>query len=93
MIGALQDELVKQGLVDEVEVLETSRIGNPETEGPDLMVYPETVHYANLTIQDIPSWLKNNSSKVGLPPSISGNPQKTKTKNYLHRKPKRCVLS
>lgn len=54
LIDALQDELVKQGLVDEVEVLETSRIGDPETEGPDLMVYPEAVHYANLTLADIP---------------------------------------
>ena len=54
LIDALQDELVKQGLVDEVEVLETSRIGDPETEGPDLMVYPEAVHYANLTVADVP---------------------------------------
>ncbi len=54
LIDALQDELVKQGLVDEVEVLETSRIGDPVTEGPDLMVYPEAVHYANLTLADIP---------------------------------------
>ncbi len=54
VMRALQDELVKQGLVDEVEVLETSRIGDPEIEGPDLMVYPEAVHYTNLTVEDIP---------------------------------------
>jgi NADH:ubiquinone oxidoreductase subunit F (NADH-binding) len=54
LMDALQDELVKQGLVDEVEVLETSRIGNPVSEGPDLMVYPERVHYTNLSISDIP---------------------------------------
>jgi NADH:ubiquinone oxidoreductase subunit F (NADH-binding) len=54
LMDALQDELVKQGLVDEVEVLDTSRIGNPVTEGPDLMVYPERVHYTNLTVSDIP---------------------------------------
>ena len=54
LIDALQDELVKQGLVDEVEVLETSRIGDPVTEGPDLTVYPEAVHYTNLTVEDIP---------------------------------------
>jgi NADH:ubiquinone oxidoreductase subunit F (NADH-binding)/(2Fe-2S) ferredoxin len=54
LIDTLHDELVKQGLVDEVQVLETSRIGDPETEGPDLIVYPEAVHYANLTIDDIP---------------------------------------
>jgi len=54
LIDALQDELVKQGLVDEVQVLETSRIGDPETEGIDLMVYPEAVHYTNLTLDDVP---------------------------------------
>ena len=54
IMDALQDELVKQGLVDEIQVLETSRIGDPEAVGPDLMVYPETVHYVNLTLEDIP---------------------------------------
>jgi len=54
LIGALQDELVKQGLVDEVQVLETSRIGDPQAEGPDLMVYPEAVHYTNLSVDDVP---------------------------------------
>jgi NADH:ubiquinone oxidoreductase subunit F (NADH-binding)/Pyruvate/2-oxoacid:ferredoxin oxidoreductase delta subunit/(2Fe-2S) ferredoxin len=54
LMGALQDELVKQGLVDEVEVLETSRIGDPETSGPDMIVYPEGVHYTNVSIDDIP---------------------------------------
>lgn len=54
LMDALQDELVKQGLVDEVEVLETARIGDPETLGPDLMVYPDQVHYTNLTVDDIP---------------------------------------
>ena len=54
LIDALQDELVKQGLVDEVQVLETSRIGDPETQGVDLMVYPEAVHYTNLSMDDVP---------------------------------------
>jgi NADH:ubiquinone oxidoreductase subunit F (NADH-binding)/Pyruvate/2-oxoacid:ferredoxin oxidoreductase delta subunit/(2Fe-2S) ferredoxin len=54
MMGALQDELVRQGLVDEVEVLETPRIGDPETSGPDMIVYPDNVHYTNLTVDDIP---------------------------------------
>ena len=54
VIDTIQDELVKQGLVDEVQVLETSRIGDPETEGVDLMVYPEAVHYTNLSLDDIP---------------------------------------
>jgi len=54
LMDTLQDELVKQGLVDEIQVLETSRIGDPTTDGPDLMVYPEAVHYANLSVDDIP---------------------------------------
>lgn len=54
IIDALNDELVSQGLVDEVQVLETSRIGDPIQFGPDMMVYPEGVHYANLSVDDIP---------------------------------------
>jgi len=53
IIDALQDELVAEGLIDEVQVLETSRIGGC-SEGPEMMVYPEGVHYANLTVDDIP---------------------------------------
>jgi NADH:ubiquinone oxidoreductase subunit F (NADH-binding)/Pyruvate/2-oxoacid:ferredoxin oxidoreductase delta subunit/(2Fe-2S) ferredoxin len=51
---ALDDEFVYYGLNDEVQVLETSRIGDPFTEGPDIMVYPEGVHYTNLSVDDIP---------------------------------------
>ena len=54
LIDALQDELVKQGLVEEIQVLETSRIGDPDTMGPDLMVYPEAVHYTKLSVDDVP---------------------------------------
>ena len=53
VMDALQDELVAQGLIDEVQVLETSRIGDC-AHGPELMVYPEGIHYANLTPNDIP---------------------------------------
>lgn len=54
VIDALHDELVDLGLNDEVQVLETSRIGDPVLFGPDMMVYPEGVHYAGLTTDDIP---------------------------------------
>jgi len=50
---ALQDELVAQGLIDEVQVLETSRIGGCGN-GPELMVYPEGIHYVSLTADDVP---------------------------------------
>jgi NADH:ubiquinone oxidoreductase subunit F (NADH-binding) len=51
-IDALNDELVAQGLLDEVQVLETSRIGDPVLFGPDVMVYPEGAHYASLSADD-----------------------------------------
>jgi len=54
VVDALHDELVAQGLIDEVQVLETSRIGDPVLYGPDLMVYPEGVHYVNISSDDIP---------------------------------------
>jgi len=54
VIDALNDELIAQGLLDEVQVLETSRIGDPYRLGPDMLVYPENIHYANLSADDIP---------------------------------------
>jgi NADH:ubiquinone oxidoreductase subunit F (NADH-binding)/(2Fe-2S) ferredoxin/Pyruvate/2-oxoacid:ferredoxin oxidoreductase delta subunit len=54
LIDALHDELVAQGLIDEVQVLETSRIGEPAVHGPDIIVYPEGAHYGNLTPDDVP---------------------------------------
>ena len=53
VVDALQDELVAQGLIDEIQVLETSRIGSCSN-GPEMMVYPEGVHYVGLTPDDIP---------------------------------------
>lgn len=53
IMDALQDELVTKGLIDEIQVLETSRIGGCDN-GPEIMVYPEGVHYVGLTPDDIP---------------------------------------
>lgn len=53
ILDSLQDELVSQGLIDEVQVLETSRIGGC-SDGPEMMVYPEGVHYTGLTVDDMP---------------------------------------
>lgn len=52
VMDALNDELAAQGLAEEVQVLETSRIGGCD-EGPELMVYPEGIHYSNLTPDDM----------------------------------------
>jgi NADH:ubiquinone oxidoreductase subunit F (NADH-binding)/(2Fe-2S) ferredoxin/Pyruvate/2-oxoacid:ferredoxin oxidoreductase delta subunit len=53
LLDALQDELVAQDLISEVQVLETSRIGACAY-GPEIMVYPEGVHYVGLSTDDIP---------------------------------------
>lgn len=53
LLDALQDELVYQGLIDEVQVLETSRIGGCAN-GPEIMVYPEGVHYTGMRIDEVP---------------------------------------
>jgi len=53
VLDALQDEFVAQGLLDEIQVLETSRIGGC-SDGPEMMVYPEGVHYHGMTADDIP---------------------------------------
>jgi NADH:ubiquinone oxidoreductase subunit F (NADH-binding)/(2Fe-2S) ferredoxin/Pyruvate/2-oxoacid:ferredoxin oxidoreductase delta subunit len=53
VIDSLQDELVAQGLIEEIQVLETSRIGSCSN-GPEMMVYPEGIHYVGLTPDDIP---------------------------------------
>jgi NADH:ubiquinone oxidoreductase subunit F (NADH-binding)/Pyruvate/2-oxoacid:ferredoxin oxidoreductase delta subunit len=54
VLDALQDELIELGLNEEVQVLETSRIGDPVLHGPDMMVYPEGVHYSGLSVDDVP---------------------------------------
>ena len=58
----LQDELVKQGLIDEVQVLETSRIGDC-AHGPELVVYPDDVHYVGLCVKDIPALVEEHFLK------------------------------
>ncbi len=53
LMDALQDELVAQGLINEIQVLETSRIGDC-AHGAEIMVYPEGTHYIGLTANDAP---------------------------------------
>jgi NADH:ubiquinone oxidoreductase subunit F (NADH-binding)/(2Fe-2S) ferredoxin/NAD-dependent dihydropyrimidine dehydrogenase PreA subunit len=53
ILAALNSELQAQGLSGEVQVLETSRIGDCD-QGPEIMVYPEGAHYGNLTADDVP---------------------------------------
>ena len=47
------EELKLQRILDEVEILDIPRIGDPETEGPDILVYPEGSHYIALTPESV----------------------------------------
>lgn len=74
VMDALNDELVAQGLIGEVQVLETSRIGSCAI-GPELMVYPEGVHYVGLSTDDIPflveeHFLKGRIATKSLEPAV-----------------------
>jgi len=53
LLETLQDELKAQGLQDEVQVLETSRLGRC-ADGPEIMIYPDAVHYCGMRIDDVP---------------------------------------
>lgn len=53
ILDSLKKELSLQGLDDEVEVLDTPRIGAC-SKGPEILVYPEGFHYVGLTVNDIP---------------------------------------
>ena len=53
LLETLQDELEKKDLAAEIQVLETPRLGQC-ADGPEIMVYPEAVHYCGMRIDDIP---------------------------------------
>ena len=50
---SLQRQLAAQGLSQEVQVLEIPRIGGC-VRGPEILVYPDEVHYSGLAVGDIP---------------------------------------
>ena len=62
MMDRLEDELVSQGLAEEVQVLEISRIGDC-AHGPEIMVYPEGVHYSGITVDDVASLVEEHLLK------------------------------
>jgi len=53
IMDLLKQEIAKLGLQDEVQVLDTPRIGLC-AQGPEIMVYPEGYHYINLKKENIP---------------------------------------
>lgn len=50
---ALQAEIEAQGLAEEVQIMDTLRLGGCAN-GPEIMVYPDEIHYSGLTLADIP---------------------------------------
>jgi NADH-quinone oxidoreductase subunit F len=59
---ALLEEITKQGLSDEISVLETGSIGIIG-QGVILVVYPEGIYYANVTPADIPELVEEHFLK------------------------------
>lgn len=93
VLDTLQDELVSQGLIDEVQVLETSRIGGC-SEGPEIMVYPENVHYVGLTPDDIPYLVEEQFLKGRVAQKFLSTPRSIQDEELGAPKPKevRIVL-
>ena len=93
VIDSLQDELVAQGLIDEVQVLETSRLGDPAF-GPDMMVYPEGVHYIRVTPDDVPYLVEEHFLKGRIAKKFLETVEEVKDKELGPPKPKevRVVL-
>lgn len=50
----LIEELNRLNLQDEVQVVETARIGDPVKDAPDFLVYPEGTHYTAVTVDTVP---------------------------------------
>ncbi len=62
IIARLKQELAEHGLIEEVELMETARIGAC-AHGPEIMIYPDEVHYAGLTVDDIPHLVQEHVLK------------------------------
>jgi len=63
LVDVINDELIKQGLIDEVQILETTRLGDPQEFGPDIMIYPEGTHYTNIKYVDVPRLVEEHFIK------------------------------
>lgn len=62
LMERLREELAAQGLADEVMVMETPHIGDCAN-GPEIMVYPDRVHYSGLTLEDVPALVEEYFKK------------------------------
>jgi NADH-quinone oxidoreductase subunit F len=69
IIARLQKELGCHNLSEEVQVLETSRIGDCAN-GPELVIYPDKVHYSGLALDDIPFLVEEHLLKGRVVPHL-----------------------
>jgi NADH-quinone oxidoreductase subunit F len=69
IMARLQEELDSHNLSDEVQVLETPRIGDC-AHGPELIIYPDKVHYSGLAIDDIPCLVEEHLLKGRVVPHL-----------------------
>ncbi|HYL79968.1 MAG TPA: NADH-ubiquinone oxidoreductase-F iron-sulfur binding region domain-containing protein, partial [Candidatus Acidoferrum sp.] len=71
--AALRDRLCKElasrGLDGEIRVLETPRLGDC-SRGPEIMVYPDEVHYSGLTPEDVPGLVEEHFFKGRVVPRL-----------------------
>ena len=67
--AALCRELAARGLDGEIRVLETPRLGDCDR-GPEIMVYPDGVHYSGLTPDDIPGLVEEHFLKGRVVPRL-----------------------
>ena len=83
----------KAGLNDEVRVMETPRIGGCE-QGPEIMVYPDEVRYAGITVKDIPELVEEHFLKGRVVPRLLSPLEEHEDKELSAPKPKevRVVL-
>lgn len=91
VLDSMQDQLVDLGLIDEVQVLETSRLGDPYLYGPDMVVYPEGVHYVGLTEDDIPFLVQEHFLKGRVVDRFVLKERPQVDEELRPRSPKKCV--
>ena len=75
IMDALKAELEAKGLTDEVEVMDTPRIGDCD-KGPEILVFPENYHYINLEVKDIPFLVEEQFLKGRAVTSLLAPPKK-----------------
>ena len=93
ILHAIEEELSKRGLNDEVEVLDTPRIGACEI-GPEILVYPEANHYVGLKKEDIPFLIEEQFLKGRAVQKFLAPPKQAETAELGEPTPKevRVVL-